>query len=119
MTEHNDPIRYWRLEMVAEMVRLPPHRIRAYVRRGLIRPTRFAGRTMLFGEAEISQLRRIRRLQEDLGINLAGLEVVLRLLDEIAALRAALGDRLAEPAAPPGEGDERPDAPPALPPSPR
>ncbi|HZW34543.1 MAG TPA: chaperone modulator CbpM [Isosphaeraceae bacterium] len=119
MTGPDDPIQYWRLEMVAEMVRLPPRRIRAYVRRGLIRPAQRAGRAMLFGEAEISRLRRIRRLREDLGINLAGLEVVLRLLDEIASLRAALGDRMAEPTALPGEGDEHPAAPPVPPPSPQ
>ena len=82
--------RYWRLEVAAELVRLPPARVRRYVRRGLIHPARVEGRVLLFGEAELARLRRIRRLSEDLGLNLAGIEVTLRLLDEIEMLRAAV-----------------------------
>jgi DNA-binding transcriptional MerR regulator len=44
-----------------------------------------------FGEVEMAQLRRIRRLRDDLGLNMAGIEVALRLLDEIDSLRRDLG----------------------------
>jgi MerR family transcriptional regulator/heat shock protein HspR len=79
-----------RLEVAAETVRLPSTRVRRYVRAGLVRPAQGAGSEALFGDEDLARLRKIRRLREDLGINHAGLEVVLRLLDEVDALRAAL-----------------------------
>ena len=77
----------YRLEVAAQLAGLPPWRVRRYLRAGLVRPAR-AGRVVLFSEAEVARLRKIRRLTEDLGLNLAGVEVVLRLLDEIAVLQA-------------------------------
>jgi MerR family transcriptional regulator/heat shock protein HspR len=85
--------RYWRLEVAAVVVRLPPARIRSYVRRGLVRPSRVEGRVVLFDDLGLARLRKIRRLTEDLGLNAAGVEVVLHLLDEMDALRAATGRR--------------------------
>jgi MerR family transcriptional regulator/heat shock protein HspR len=79
--------RGWRLGEAAGMVRLPQARVRRYVQRGLIRPSRIEGRIVFFGEDDLARLRKIRRLTEDLGINSAGVEVVLRLLDEIEGLR--------------------------------
>jgi hypothetical protein len=43
--------------------------------------------TALFGQAGITRLRKIRRLVDDLGVNLAGVEVILRLVDELAVMR--------------------------------
>ena len=76
------------LESVAELVRVPPARIRYYVRIGLVTPSRVAGRRVYFGESELARLRKIRRLHDDLGLDTAGIEVALRLLDEIDRLRA-------------------------------
>lgn len=90
MNERPSESRYFRLELAADLVRLPPSRVRRYVQRGLIRPSRVEGRTVLFDEVALARLRRIRRLTEDVGLDVVGLEVALRLLDEIAALRAAL-----------------------------
>ena len=84
---------YWRLEAAAALVRLSPARVRRYLRQGLVRPALVEGRVALFGEAELARLRTIRRLQEDLGLNAAGVEVVLRLLDEIERLRQQLAER--------------------------
>jgi MerR family transcriptional regulator, heat shock protein HspR len=82
--------RYVELRTAALLVRLPPGRVRRYVRAGLVRPARVQGRAVLFGEPELARLRRIRRLAEDLGLNSAGVEVALRLLDQIEALHAQL-----------------------------
>ena len=71
----------------------PPARIRRYVQVGLIRPVRVEGRTPFFSDAELARLRTIRRLGEDLGLNTAGVEVALRLVDEIRKLRNALAAR--------------------------
>jgi MerR family transcriptional regulator, heat shock protein HspR len=77
----------------ARRVRIPVARVRRYVRVGLIQPARVEGRRMLFREADLARLRKVRRLSDGLGINAEGIEVVLRLLDEIDALRAALAQR--------------------------
>jgi MerR family transcriptional regulator, heat shock protein HspR len=80
-----------RLEAAAAATRVPASRVRYFVRVGLIRPSRTEGRLTFFGEAEMAQLRRIRRLRDDLGLNVAGIEVALRLIDEIEGLRRELG----------------------------
>jgi MerR family transcriptional regulator, heat shock protein HspR len=79
-----------RLEVAARLVRLPPARIQGYVRVGLVHPAAMEGATPLFDDAELARLRKIRRLTEDLGLNEAGVEVALRLLDEIEALQAEI-----------------------------
>ena len=83
----------YELEAAARITRLPPARVRRYVQVGLIRPIRVEGRTAFFSDAELARLRTIRRLGEDLGLNAAGIEVALRLVDEIRTLRSALDAR--------------------------
>jgi len=82
---------YYRIETASQVVGMPPATIRYYARVGLVR-TRREGREELLDEQEIARLRRIRRLREDLGINTAGVEVVMRLLDELESLRARLAE---------------------------
>jgi MerR family transcriptional regulator/heat shock protein HspR len=76
------------LESVAEQVHVAPARLRYYVRIGLVTPSRVEGRRVYFGESELARLRKIRRLHDDLGLDRVGVEVALRLLDEIDRLRA-------------------------------
>jgi len=82
-----------RLDAAARLAHVSTARVRYYIRVGLIRPSRIEGEEPLFGQQELARLRRIRRLQEDLGLNTAGVEVVMRLVDEIEALRALLANR--------------------------
>lgn len=84
---------YYRIDVAASMSGLTVHRVRTYVRQGLIAPARYEERQMVFEETQLAQLRRIRRLSDDLGMNAAGVEVVLRLLDEVARLQAQLDER--------------------------
>jgi MerR family transcriptional regulator/heat shock protein HspR len=91
MRDRSAPEREQHLEAAAAATRVPPARVRYFVRVGLLRPSRVEGRVPYFGEAEMAQLRRIRRLRDDLGLNMAGVEVALRLLGEIEALRRELG----------------------------
>ena len=90
MNDRTGRMAVYELETAARLARLPPARVRRLVRVGLIRPARVEGRTAFFGDAELARLRTARRLGEDLGLNTAGIEVVLRLIDEIRALRNAL-----------------------------
>ena len=83
----------YELETAARLSRLPPARVRRYIRVGLVRPSLVEGRKAFFSEAELARLRTIRRLGEDLGLNAAGVEVALRLVDEIRTLRRALDAR--------------------------
>jgi MerR family transcriptional regulator, heat shock protein HspR len=93
MTERIGRMAVYELETAARITRLPPARVRRYVQVGLIRPVRVEGRNAFFGDAELARLRTIRRLGEDLGLNAAGVEVALRLADEIRTLRKALDAR--------------------------
>jgi MerR family transcriptional regulator/heat shock protein HspR len=102
MSDRAEPTVYYRLEVAAEMARLPAGRLRRYVSIGLVHPARVQGTAVLFDDRELRRLRKIRRLSTDLGLDTAGIEIVLRLLDEIDALRAALADR--QPSRPPGGG---------------
>lgn len=79
----------YRLTVAARLAGLSPTRLRRIERAGLIQTVEAPGRR-LYPAATVARLRKIRRLSDDLGLNLAGVEVVLRLTEEIAALRAAL-----------------------------
>jgi chaperone modulatory protein CbpM len=89
MNDRTGSVAVYELEAAARMTRLPPARVRRFVRVGLIRPIRVEGRNAFFSDAELARLRTIRRLGEDLGLNAAGIEVALRLIDEIRTLRSA------------------------------
>ena len=74
------------ISVAAEMVSMAIQNLRVYERRGLLRPTRTAGGTRLYSNVDIARLHRIRDLLAE-GLNLAGIAHVLRLEDEVRALR--------------------------------
>jgi MerR family transcriptional regulator/heat shock protein HspR len=75
------------ISVAAELVGMHPQTLRIYENKGLIRPRRTAGNTRLYSEADLDRLRLIQRLTNELGLNLAGVEHVLRLQDELLHLR--------------------------------
>jgi DNA-binding transcriptional MerR regulator len=79
---------YYSVEVAAHLAGLSVTRVRSLVRSGLIAPAIVERGRPLFGEVELARLRKIRRLTTDLEVNLAGVEVILRLTDELYALRA-------------------------------
>ncbi len=81
------------ISVAAELVGMHPQTLRIYEAKGLVRPRRTAGNTRLYSEADLERLRLIQRLTTELGLNLAGVERVLALEDELQRLRARL-DRL-------------------------
>ena len=91
MTEHERP-RYM-ISVAAELVGMHPQTLRIYESKGLVRPRRTPGNTRLYSEADLERLRLIQRLTTKLGLNLAGVETVIRLEDELDRVRARL-DRL-------------------------
>ena len=67
------------ISVAAELVDMHPQTRRLYERKGLIEPSRSAGKTRLYSQRNIEQLREIRRLTQELGVNLAGVEENIRL----------------------------------------
>jgi MerR family transcriptional regulator, heat shock protein HspR len=78
------------ISVAAELVGMHPQTLRIYEAKGLVRPKRTPGNTRLYSEADLERLRLIQRLTGQLGLNLAGVETVLRLEDELARLRTRL-----------------------------
>ena len=70
---------YVMISIIAERYNIHPQTLRLYEREGLIKPARTSGNTRLYGLDEIKKLEMILTLTRDLGVNLAGVEVILRL----------------------------------------
>ena len=85
MTEHERP-RYM-ISVAADLVGMHPQTLRIYEQKGLVRPKRTPGNTRLYSEQDVERLRLIQRLTTEFGLNLAGVELVLRMEDEVARLR--------------------------------
>jgi MerR family transcriptional regulator/heat shock protein HspR len=81
------------ISVAADLVGMHPQTLRIYESKGLIRPKRTAGNTRLYSEADLDRLRLIQRLTNDFGLNLAGVEQVMRLQDEVLRMRMQL-DRM-------------------------
>jgi MerR family transcriptional regulator/heat shock protein HspR len=81
------------ISVAADLVGMHPQTLRIYENKGLVRPKRTPGGTRLYSELDLERLRVIQRLTTELGLNLAGVEHVLRLEDELARLRRRM-DRM-------------------------
>ncbi|MDQ5822329.1 MAG: helix-turn-helix transcriptional regulator [Actinomycetota bacterium] len=81
------------ISVAAELVGMHPQTLRIYEARGLVRPKRTAGNTRLYSERDVELLRVIQRLTTELGLNLSGVELVLKLEDQLQRLQARI-DRL-------------------------
>src|SRR5262249_58668578 len=88
----DDKPRYM-ISVAADLVGMHPQTLRIYESKGLVRPKRTAGNTRLYSEADLERLRLIQQLTTQLGLNLAGVEQVLRLQDELMRMRRRL-DRM-------------------------
>lgn len=75
------------ISIAAKMVGIQSHTLRYYEKVGIIEPSRSRGNIRLYSERDIAQLRRVKTLMDDLGINLAGVEVILRMAQRITELQ--------------------------------
>ena len=78
------------ISVAAELVGMHPQTLRMYENKGLVRPKRTPGGTRLYSEADVERLQIIQRLTTELGLNLAGVELVLRLEDELRKAHARI-----------------------------
>ena len=81
------------ISIAAQLVGMHPQTLRMYETRGLVRPGRTPGGTRLYSDRDLDRLRTIQRLTTELGLNLAGVQRVIALEDELESLRVRL-DRL-------------------------
>jgi MerR family transcriptional regulator/heat shock protein HspR len=75
------------ISVVAEMFSIHPQTLRTYEREGLLRPARTVGNTRLYSQEDVERIEMITRLTRDLGVNLAGVEVVLNMRAKMEEMR--------------------------------
>src|SRR5438046_7865145 len=75
------------ISVAAELVGMHPQTLRIYEQKGLVRPQRTPGNTRLYSERDLERLRLVQGLTTELGLNLAGVEAVLALRDEVERLQ--------------------------------
>jgi MerR family transcriptional regulator/heat shock protein HspR len=78
------------ISVAAELVGMHPQTLRMYEQKGLVTPKRTAGNTRLYSEADLERLRLIQRLTTELGLNLAGVEAVLDLEEQLQRMQRQL-----------------------------
>ena len=96
-TEQETPAEYveelggvYIISVAARLLEMHPQTLRKYERLGLVRPFRTIGMLRLYSEEDIQKLRLIRHLEENLGLNLAGVELTLNLLGQLLDMRQRL-----------------------------
>ena len=80
------------ISIVAELVGLHEQSLRMYERRGLVQPQRSEGNIRLFSDEDVERVRAIQRLINDLGVNLAGAEVILHMREQMDSMRRELDE---------------------------
>lgn len=85
VTERGDHVRrpLYMISVVADMLKVHPQTLRTYEREGLLRPSRTEGNTRLYSDDDVERVELILRLTKDLGVNLAGVEVILNMRDRM------------------------------------
>ena len=83
---HNQDEPVYYISVAARLIEAHPQTLRMYERAGLVRPCRTPQGLRLYSERDLERLRQIQRLTQEMGVNLAGVDLVLKLLDQIAEL---------------------------------
>lgn len=86
---HDEPC--YVISIAARMVGMHAQSLRHYERLGLVRPSRSRGRQRLYSQSDVNRLRHIQRLVNDLGVNLAGAEVIMRMNERMRRMEHEMG----------------------------
>src|SRR5881398_1481503 len=78
--------------VVAQMLNVHPQTLRFYEKKGLVRPSRTVGRTRMYSAEDVEELSRLLRLTRDLGVNLAGIEIILKMRRRMLEMQAQIED---------------------------
>ena len=93
MTDRSKPL--YMIGVVAEMLKVHPQTLRFYEKKGLLRPSRTVGRTRMYSDEDVEDLARLLRLTRDLGVNLAGIEIILKMRRRMVEMQQQIEDLLA------------------------
>jgi MerR family transcriptional regulator/heat shock protein HspR len=88
MVGTNEPV--YMISVVAQMLSIHPQTLRLYEREGFIKPSRTVGNTRLYSQNDVEEIRTILRLTRELGVNLAGVDIILNMKEKFEALQAEL-----------------------------
>ncbi|MEW6361572.1 MAG: heat shock protein transcriptional repressor HspR [Pyrinomonadaceae bacterium] len=80
-------VKTYTISSVAEMYDIHPQTLRLYEREGLLKPSRSEGNTRLYSDSDLERLEVILSLTRDLGVNLAGVEIILNMREKMAAMQ--------------------------------
>jgi MerR family transcriptional regulator/heat shock protein HspR len=76
------------ISIAARMVGVQTHTLRYYERVGVIEPHRSRGNIRLYSERDVAHLKRVKTLMDDMGVNLAGVEVIMRMVEQMLELQS-------------------------------
>jgi MerR family transcriptional regulator, heat shock protein HspR len=82
------------ISVAARLCDLHPQTLRMYERLGLVRPARIGTKNRMYSERDLDRLRQIQRLTQDMGVNLAGVEVILGLLERMQRMQEDMDTEL-------------------------
>jgi MerR family transcriptional regulator/heat shock protein HspR len=94
--------------VVAEMLRVHPQTLRFYEKKGLVRPSRTEGKTRMYSAEDVDDIARLLRLTRDLGVNLAGVEIILKMRRRMIDMQKQIEDLVAY-VRESGPGEARPE----------
>ncbi len=77
MTDRGRPL--YMIGVVADMLKIHPQTLRFYEKKGLLRPSRTVGRTRMYSAEDVEEIARLLRLTRDMGVNLAGAEIIVKM----------------------------------------
>lgn len=93
MEFHSDDEPIYVISVAARLVEMHPQTLRYYERAGLLKPIRSSGKIRLYSRREIERLRKIARLTNELGVNLAGVEIIIDLTERLEKLQEQIKQR--------------------------
>jgi MerR family transcriptional regulator/heat shock protein HspR len=93
VTDRGKPL--YMIGVVADMLKLHPQTLRFYEKKELIKPSRTVGRTRMYSPEDVEEIARIVRLTRDLGVNLAGVEIILKMRRRMLEMQRQIEDLLA------------------------
>lgn len=94
MAQRNEDEPVYLISVAARLCEVHPQTLRLYERIGLIRPQRISSKNRMYSDADIARLHQIQRLTHDLGVNLAGVEVILSLLEQMDSMQRRMEDEM-------------------------
>ncbi|PHR57890.1 MAG: MerR family transcriptional regulator [Arcobacter sp.] len=90
MHHYDEPV--YLISIVAKILDIHPQTLRQYERENLVCPSRSGGRIRLYSQKDIDRIKMILRLTRDLGVNLAGVDIILRLKEHVEGLEQEVND---------------------------